>query len=194
MKTPGKGLIVAVFAGVLGLAAYSLLLWPDLEAIHASKDARPGLLSKYREAAGLAMNLDARKQQMRQLDDRFGVALAILPNPGYAWSPERVQSIESDIRTAAVAAGIGSPALSHGPNQFNESYFWRRIEILASGEYAQVVDFLQRISTASEYGGTVQYAAVKPTESGKGVRLIAEIFVYGYMDAETHAALKKEKP
>ncbi len=194
MRLPGKLLTGAVFAGVLALAAFLYLIWVDLEVIRESKDKRPELLLKYRAAAGLATNLETRRQQMRVLDERFGVALAILPNPGYARSPERLQSIETDIRRAAVAAGIGSPALSHGPNEHNESTTWRRIEVMAYGEYAQVVDFLQRISTASEFGGIVQYATIKPADSGKGVRLIAEILVYGFMDAETYAALKKGKP
>jgi Tfp pilus assembly protein PilO len=186
-------LALVLMLSVLGGMGWFGLLMPRFDSIDAAERKEIRLKDEYKTLKGQSINLDLYKQQLPTLDERFGALVAVLPSVARLWSAEEQQEVERKIGSLAQSLGMQAPKITAGPTAHEEHLATRRYQIVAAGDFRQLVRFLQGISTGSGQFWSVQHAALQPAETGSGLTLVAALQAHGFVHPETLAAWKKEK-
>ncbi len=137
---PGKIAFIAIaMVVVLGLGYY-FDTSEQLSELDSKAKKQEQLLADYKREYEKAVNLDAYREQMAEMKETFKGLLEQLPKN------TEIPGLLDEISYAASGAGV--ELLSH--KYLNESkkqfYIEKPIEIVATGSYHQIADFVSRIS------------------------------------------------
>lgn len=184
----------AAFAVVL-FAAYFFLI-SSLNAELAVAQGREGeLLKSYEEKAFKAMNLDAYKKQLADMEEAFGALLRQLPKD------TEVPSLLEDINHTGLGSGLTFSVIDLGLETRKEFYAELPINIVVTGDYhgfgafVSGVAALPRIVTLHDFSVTPAKGSGSK-KGGRGNRLLEMKVVaktYRYSDASEAPAKKKGK-
>ncbi|GAA0205235.1 type 4a pilus biogenesis protein PilO [Kangiella japonica] len=137
---PGKIVfIIIAMLVVLGLGYY-FDTSEQISELESKEKKEVQLLADYKREYEKAVNLDAYREQMAEMKETFKGLLEQLPKN------TEIPGLLDEISYAASGAGV--ELLSH--KYLNESkkafYIEKPIEIVATGNYHQIADFVSRIS------------------------------------------------
>lgn len=140
---PVKGvLVLLLFLGLLG-AGY----WFHIKTLQASLDsvaaAEAGLRSDLETKAILAANLEAYRQQMREMEESFGALLSQLP------SETEVPGLVEDITFTGLGSGLEFDSITLQPEVTQEFYIELPITIEVVGGYHDFGAFVSGVASLS---------------------------------------------
>lgn len=180
--------MIGAFA-VSAIVAYLALVAGPLEALDGARERQLALREQYLNASWKLANLDALRQQLATMKQRDQEIRKLLPNAdGLIVGRE---ALEQSIRAALPPRLSSSLELALGNSVMREFYAYRPFSIRVSGDFSDVLQFLQRVSTGAERLRIVRQLSLKPRSPGTGVTLVVEAFAFAYLTEDAVAALRK---
>jgi len=137
---PGKIVFIAIaMLVVLGLGYY-FDTSVQLDELESKKRQETQLLADYKREYEKAVNLDAYREQMAEMKETFKGLLEQLPKN------TEIPGLLDEISYAATGSGVELLSHKYLDESKKEFYIEKPIEILATGSYHQISDFVSRVS------------------------------------------------
>lgn len=188
---PVKGvLLVALFVLAIG-AGYWFLWSPSLDELDQAKSKETELRDTFLAKKKQAINLDAYKQQMVDVEKTFGALLRQLPDKS------QMDGLLTDINQAGLSQGLEFELFKPNPEMISEFYAEMPITIRVIGGYHEIGAFATEISKLSRIVtiNDISISALNKDKDGKDNkdgRLVmdATAKTYRYLDAGEIASKK----
>jgi len=195
LPMPVKAVLLAVvFVLLLGLGYY-FLLSPALETLDQEKAKEQQLRDVFLAKKSQAINLEAYRAQMVEIEKTFGALLRQLPDKS------QIDGLLTDINQAGLSRGLEFELFKPGSEIQAEFYAEMPIAIKVLGTYhdlgafASDISRLSRIVTISNVSVQPQNNKdakdVKPANADGMLVMEAVAKTYRYLDAEEVAAKQK---
>jgi type IV pilus assembly protein PilO len=184
---PVQAVMLAVIAIVIVGAGYWFLWSPSLDELEQAKlkevDLRNVFLAKKRQA----INLDAYKQQMVDIERTFGALLKQLPDKS------QMDGLLTDINQAGLERGLEFELFKPGQETIAEFYAEMPITIRVVGKYHDLGVFATDISKLSRIVTLNDVSISMNGKDGKDNRLTMDAIAktYRYLDASETSGKKK---
>ncbi len=182
-----KGLaIIILCAAVLGLG-YWFDTKAQLEELDKARTKENSLKKTFETKQRKAVNLDAYKMQMKEMEESFGTMLRQLP------SKTEVADLLIDITQTGLASGLEFNLFKPQSESPQEFYSELPITLKVNGSYHQFGDFVSAVAALPRIV-TLHNISIAGTESNLTMDATAK--TYRYLDEEEisqNAAKKKKK-
>lgn len=184
-------LLAAIFTLLLGVGYY-VLLGPALETLDQERAKEQDLRKVFFDKKSQAVNLEAYRAQMVEIEKTFGVLLRQLPDKS------QIDGLLTDINQAGLSRGLEFELFKPGSEVQAEFYAELPIAIKVLGTYHDLGDFASEISKLSRIV-TISDVFVQPRIEKNNKAAVADgVLVmeavaktYRYLDAEEIAAKQK---
>lgn len=186
-------LMLIMFVVIFGLGYW--YFWTDaFTALDEAKAKEEELRKVFLDKKAQAVNLDAYKQQMVEIEKTFGALLKQLPDKS------KMDGLLTDINQAGLARGLEFELFKPGTEVQTEFYAEMPISIKVLGGYHDLGAFatdiskLSRIVTLSDI--SIVPAAAKDGKTSGDATLVMDVTAktYRYLDAGEIAAKKTAAP
>lgn len=173
-------LLVIVFAG------YWFDWSTQMEELAAARQKETDLRSQFLEKKQQAVNLDAYRKQLAEIEQSFGAMLKQLPNKS------EMEALLTDINQAGLGRGLHFELFRPAPQEtMSEFYAELPITIKVTGAYHDIGAFASDVSQLSRIV-TLNDVAISTDKTGGGLVLDATAKTYRYLDDSEVAAQKKQ--
>jgi type IV pilus assembly protein PilO len=178
------GLLGILFA--LVVAGGWWFLWsPALESLDAGKAREDELKSTYVTKKGQAINLDAYKKQLADIQQSFGALLKQLPNR------QEMDALVTDVNQAGLGRGLEFELFRPEAETKKEFYAELPIRIKVGGSYHDIAAFTSDVAKLSRIV-TIHDISLVPAR-GSDLVMEAVAKTYRYLDEEEIVAGKPQK-
>jgi len=192
LPLPVKAVILGFLASLIVAAGYWFLWAPALAELKTAKDKEVELRDVFVTKKSLAVNLDAYKQQMVDIERTFGDLLRQLPNKS------QMDALLTDINQAGLERGLEFELFKPGQERQADFYAELPVSIKVTGSYHDIGAFatdvskLSRIVTLNDLSILPMAKDVKDKDN-KEFRLAMEATAntYRYLDPGEMAGKKK---
>ena len=181
---PRLATMIAVFA--VTVAAAWWFDWKPLgETLEASQRAEQELRNKWVAKKTQAVNLEAYKQQLADIDREFGALLRQLPNKA------EMDSLLADINQAGLGRGLLFELFKPGNDVIHDFYAEMPIQVQVAGSYHDLGAFAEDVAQMPRIV-SLQDIGLKMNDDGKMV-LNGKAVTYRYLDDEELAAQRNAR-
>lgn len=183
---PVKGVLLGVLFVLVVAAGYWFLWSPSLDELDQAKSKESELRNTFLAKKGQAINLDAYKQQMVDVEKTFGALLRQLPDKS------QMDGLLTDINQAGLSRGLDFELFKPNQEVVSEFYAEMPIAIKVIGTYHDLGAFATEISKLSRIV-TINDISISPAnKDAKDSKLAMEAIAktYRYLDASEVAARK----
>lgn len=181
---PRIAVFVALLVAVLALAWW--FDWRDQVALLEQREAEEvQLRNDWVTKKKLAVNLDAYKLQLEEIDRQFGALLKQLPNRA------EMDSLLSDINQAGVGRGLQFELFKPGAEVVKDFYAEMPIDVRIIGAYNDLGAFAEDVARMSRIV-TLDNVAIEAQKEG-GLKLEAKAITYRYLDEEELAQKRQQE-
>jgi type IV pilus assembly protein PilO len=191
LPLPVRAVLLGGLALLILAAAYWFLWKPALEELDQAKAKESQLREVFLSKKAEAINLDAYKQQMVEIEKTFGVLLKQLPDRS------QMDGLLTDINQAGLERGLEFELFKPGQEVTQDFYAEMPISIKVVGDYHDLGVFASDISKLSRIVtlNNLAIAAPKDSKDNKDNRLAMEAIAktYRYLDPNEIAAKAAEK-
>lgn len=195
LPPPVKVVLLLVLLTILVAAGYWFFWKPALEQLEVSRNKEAQLRKVFLDKKKQAINLDAYRKQMEEVDRTFGEMLKQLPDKS------QMAALLTDINQVGLARGLEFELFKPGKEVVGDFYAELPIQLKVLGNYhdlggfAEDISRLPRIVTLNDVVITKVSAAKKSrsgpvSEDKSALMLEAVAKTYRYLDAEEVARKK----
>ncbi|MEY3747861.1 MAG: hypothetical protein RL194_1320 [Pseudomonadota bacterium] len=195
LPLPVKVVLLLVLLTILVGAGYWFFWKPALEQLEVSHNKEMQLRKVFLDKKKQAINLDAYRKQLEEVDRTFGEMLKQLPDKS------QMAALLTDINQVGLARGLEFELFKPGKEVVGDFYAELPIQIKVLGNYhdlggfAEDISRLPRIVTLNDVVITKVSAAKKsrsgPVSEDKSALLLEAVAkTYRYLDAEEIASKK----
>ncbi len=192
LPVPVKAVLLTAIFVLLLSVGYYILLSPALETLDQERAKEQDLRNIFLNKKSQAINLEAYRAQMVEIEKTFGALLKQLPDKS------QIDGLLTDINQAGLSRGLEFELFKPGSEVQAEFYAEMPIAIKVLGTYHDLGDFASDISKLSRIV-TISNVFVQPHNSknakvtGADGMLVMEAVAktYRYLDAEEIAAKQK---
>ena len=178
-----------VALGILILVIIGAGWWFDwrsgMTALDAAKMKEGDLRSEFTTKKVQAINLEAYKKQLADIDQAFGALLKQLPNK------QEMDALITDVNQAGLGRGLQFELFKPEPETIAEFYAETPIKVKVTGGYHDIAAFVSDVSKLSRIV-TLQDIAMEPAKDGV-LNMDATVKTYRYLDDEEVIAQKQAK-
>ena len=158
--------------------------WSDqLDQLKSSESAEVALREEWKSKKRMAVNLDAHRQQLAEIDRQFGALLRQLPNKA------EMDSLLADINQAGLGRGCSSTS-SPGSDVVRDFYAEMPIAVKVVGAYRDLGAFIGDVAKMPRIV-TMQDIAIASDKDGR-LTLDGKAVTYRYLDEDELAAQRKK--
>ncbi len=176
----------AVLICILILAAgYWFIIKDQLAELEKVERAEVALREEFRNKKALAVNLEAYKQQMVEMQERFGVMLRQLPNR------TEVPELLIDITQTGLGRGLQFDLFQPRNKRVADFYAELPVNIKVRGTYHQLGEFVSDVAALPRIV-TIDDLVLSP-EGGQVLSMSAVAKTYHYLDEEQVAERQAAK-
>jgi type IV pilus assembly protein PilO len=182
-----------VALGLLCVALVAAGWWFDwrggMETLDAAKQKETELRGVFTTKKNQAINLEAYKKQLADIQQAFGALLKQLPNK------QEMDALITDINQAGLGRGLQFELFRPEAETVSEFYAETPIQVKVTGGYHDVAAFVSDVSKLSRIV-TMQNVSMQPGKDGV-LNMDAVVKTYRYLDEEEIVARKqqaKEQP
>jgi len=191
LPVPVKAVLLAVLFVLILAVGYYFLLSPTLETLDQEKAKEQQLKDVFFQKKSQAINLEAYRAQMVEIEKTFGALLRQLPDKS------QIDGLLTDINQAGLSRGLEFELFKPGNETQAEFYAEMPIAIKVLGTYHDLGAFatdiskLSRIVTISDV--TVQPKSKDAKAANADAILVMEAVAktYRYLDADEISAKQK---
>ncbi len=156
-----------------------------METLDVAKKKEEELRSTFTVKKTQAINLEAYKKQLADIEQAFGALLKQLPNK------QEMDALITDVNQAGLGRGLQFELFKPEAETMSEFYAETPIRVKVTGGYHDVAAFVSDVSKLSRIV-TLQDIAMEPTKEGV-LAMDATVKTYRYLDDEEVMAQKKAK-
>jgi type IV pilus assembly protein PilO len=174
----------------LGLLCVAIVLagwWFDwrngMETLNAAKQKETELRSVFTTKKNQAINLEAYKKQLADIEQAFGALLKQLPNK------QEMDALITDVNQAGLGRGLQFDLFKPEAETISEFYAETPIRVKVTGCYHDIAAFVSDVSKLSRIV-TLQDIAMEPAKDGV-LNMDAIVKTYRYLDDEELIARKQ---
>jgi len=160
-----------------------------METLDAAKQKETELRGVFTTKKNQAINLDAYKKQLADIEQAFGALLKQLPNK------QEMDALITDVNQAGLGRGLQFDLFKPEGETISEFYAETPIRVKVTGGYHDIASFVSDVSKLSRIV-TLQDIAMEPAKDGV-LNMDAIVRTYRYLDDEEVIARKqqaKEQP
>jgi len=195
LPSPVKVVLLLVLLTILVAAGYWFFWKPALEQLEVSRNKEAQLRKVFLDKKKQAINLEAYRKQLEEVDRTFGEMLKQLPDKS------QMAALLTDINQVGLARGLEFELFKPGKEVVGDFYAELPIQLKVLGNYhdlggfAEDISRLPRIVTLNDVVITKVSAAKKSrsgpvSEDKSALMLEAVAKTYRYLDAEEVARKK----
>ncbi len=175
-----RWVIIFLVGAALLYAGYHFLIEPEQQTLAKMERTEKQLRESFLIKKEQVVNLPAYREQMVEIQDRFGVVLKQLPNK------TEVPALLIDISQAGLSRGLVFNQFKPANPRTEEFYVTLPISVKVSGTYHQLAEFisdlaaLPRIVTVGDMvitGGGIN--------DSTALSMTAQVFTYQYLEEQT---------
>ncbi|ODU48866.1 MAG: pilus assembly protein PilO [Thiobacillus sp. SCN 63-374] len=174
--------------GLLCVAIVAAGWWFDwrggMETLDAAKQKETELRSVFTTKKNQAINLEAYKKQLADIEQAFGALLKQLPNK------QEMDALITDVNQAGLGRGLQFDLFKPEAETASEFYAETPIRVKVTGGYHDVAAFVSDVSKLSRIV-TLQDIAMEPAKDGV-LNMDAVVKTYRYLDDEELIARKQQ--
>lgn len=182
---PVRAAVLAVVFLLTIIAGYWFVWSSQLSMLSADKQQELSLRQEFLEKKREAVNLDAYRQQLAEINHAFGALLRELPDKS------QVAALLTDINEAGLGRGLKFDLFKPGAETLKDFYAVMPISIKVSGNYHDFGAFASDIAQLSRIA-TLKDISVAPNKDGT-LTMNATIETYRYLDEAEIAAQQPKK-
>lgn len=173
------GVIVIVFAAVLGLGVYWFIIQDKLPQLQRAQADEQTLHVTFENKQRKAANYDAYKEQLSQMEQSFGTMLRQLPGE------TEIPSLIVDISQTGLASGLQEKLFQPQPEIPKDFYAEKPIMISLSGGYHEIANFVSGVAALPRIV-TLHNINITPDNASNFDQLTLEVTAktYRYLDEE----------
>ena len=176
--------LVLMFVFIMVLAA--LLDWRDQwDQLEAGRKEEETLRQNWYGKKAQAVNLDAYRQQLKDIEQQFGALLKQLPNRS------EVDALLTDINQAGLGRGLEFELFRPGAQRVADFYAELPIQIRVTGSYHDMGAFASDVAQLSRIV-TLNNIAIQGDKNALSMEAVAKTF--RYLDEDELAAQRKTAP
>ena len=186
---PTKLVALALLCAAIVLAGWWFDWRGGIEALDTAKQKETELRGVFTTKKNQAVNLEAYKKQLADIEQAFGALLKQLPNK------QEMDALITDVNQAGLGRGLQFDLFKPEAETVSEFYAETPIRVKVTGGYHDVAAFVSDISKLSRIV-TLQDIAMDPAKDGV-LNMDAVVKTYRYLDDEEVIARKqqgKEQP
>ncbi len=176
-------LLVLLLCGLV-FAGWWFLWSPALNTLEAGQTREQELKSNYTTKKGQAINLEAYKKQLVDIEQAFGALLKQLPNR------QEMDALITDVNQAGLGRGLQFELFRPGTETQTEFYAELPISVKVTGGYHDIAAFTSDIAKLSRIV-TLHDINLQPNNAG--LVMDATVKTYRYLDDEEIIARKKQE-
>lgn len=166
-------------------AGYWFIIKDQLAELEKAERAEVALRDEFSEKKALAVNLEAYKQQMVEMQERFGVMLRQLPNR------TEVPELLIDITQTGLGRGLQFDLFQPKNKRVADFYAELPINIRVKGTYHQLGEFVSDVAALPRIV-TIDDLVLSPS-NGEILTMSAVAKTYHYLDEEQIAQRQAAK-
>lgn len=184
---PVKGVLLGTLLVLIVGAGYWFMWSPALEELEVAKQKEVELREVFLNKKRQAINLDAYKQQMIDIEKTFGALLRQLPDKS------KMDGLLTDINQAGLERGLEFELFKPGQESIADFYAEMPITIKVTGNYHDLGAFATDISKLSRIVTLNDLTVVSGSKDGKDAKLVMDAIAktYRYLDSSEVASKKK---
>lgn len=156
-----------------------------MEALDTSKQKETELRGVFTTKKNQAINLDAYKKQLEDIEQAFGALLKQLPNK------QEMDALITDVNQAGLGRGLQFELFKPDAETISEFYAETPIHVKVTGSYHDIAAFVSDVSKLSRIV-TLQNIAMEPAKDGV-LNMDAVVRTYRYLDDEEVIARKQQQ-
>ena len=180
-----RWVVVVVVAGGLMFGGYKYFIEPERAALAKLERRENKLKEIFLNKKELVINLPAYREQMKEIQDRFGVVLRQLPNR------DQVPALLIDISQAGLARGLKFEQFKPSKASTDEFYKRMPISITVLGRFHQLAEFISDLASLPRI---VTVGNMKISrEGGRILKMNAQLFTYQYIQNNNNSQSKDKK-
>lgn len=172
-------LIVALLVGF----GYFQIWSPQLEQLDAGKVKEDELKTVYLDKKSKAINLDAYKQQLLEIEESFGAMLKQLPKKS------EMDALLTEINQVGLGRGLQFELFKPGNEELKTETAELPVTVKIAGSYHDLAAFTSDVAQLSRIV-TLSDIKIEPSKEF-GMLLSATARTYRYLDPEEALAVKK---
>lgn len=176
--------MVALIAAGLLYGGYKYFLKPEKNALAKLEHTERQLKDAFLIKKELVINLPAYKEQMLEIQDRFGVVLKQLPDK------TEVPALLIDISQAGLTRGLKFRQFKPANQRTEEFYITLPISVVVAGKFHQFAEFISDLASLPRIVTLGNMNVVRD----KTMELVmqAELFTYQYLEESTGQAVEEK--
>ena len=178
-----KATILAVLFAAIVFAGYWFAWSGQMDALNTAKQEEMSLRDTYLNKKRQAINLDAYKQQLKDIERSFGALLKQLPNKS------EMDALLTDINQAGLGRGLQFELFKPGTEKIGDFYAELPINVRLTGSYHDLSAFASDIAQLPRIV-TLHDIEIAPEKDGT-LSMNAIVKTYRYLDDDEIAAQKK---
>lgn len=180
-----RATVLAVVFLLTLLAGYWFVWSGQLTTLGNDKQKELSLRQEFLDKKMQAVNLDAYRQQLAEINHAFGALLRELPDKS------QVASLLTDINEAGLGRGLKFDLFKPGAETLKDFYAVMPISIRVSGNYHDFGAFASDVAQLSRIA-TLRNININPNKDGS-LTMNATIETYRYLDDAEMAAQQPKK-
>jgi len=178
--------IFVVGAGLLW-GGYKYLIEPEQLELAKLEREESQLRESFLIKKEQVVNLPAYREQMVEIQDRFGVVLKQLPNK------TEVPALLIDISQAGLSRGLVFNQFKPGSPRTDEFYITLPISINVSGSYHQLAEFISDLAALPRIVTLGDMSITGGGSDGTNLKMNAQLYTYQYLEEEMFERDANEK-
>lgn len=168
--------VLAILFVILVAGGWWFLWSPALSKLKEGQEKEEELKTSYQTKRGQAVNLEAYKKQLNDIQEAFGALLKQLPNK------QEMDALITDINQAGLGRGLQFDLFKPGAEEKTEFYAVLPITVKISGGYHDIAAFTSDIAKLPRIV-TLHDINLQPSKTG-GLTMDATVKTYRYLDAK----------
>jgi len=181
---PSKLVALALLCVALVVAGWWFDWRGGMETLDVTKQKEVELRSVFTTKKNQAINLEAYKKQLADIEQAFGALLKQLPNK------QEMDALITDVNQAGLGRGLQFDLFKPEAETVSEFYAETPIRVKVTGGYHDVAAFVSDVSKLSRIV-TLQNIAMEPAKDGV-LNMDAIVKTYRYLDDEEVIARKQQ--
>ncbi len=189
--TAVKAVIIVLLCILVAVAGYFLDITDQINKLKSVTAQEQVLRNKFMGKQAKAANLDAYKQQLKEMRTSFGVLLRQLPNQ------TEIETLLTDISQTGISSGLDIDYFKPVGLRPKEFYSEYPIKLKVTGHFHQFGQFISGVAALPRIV-TIQDISIKPAQPKKdtgntgGGKLTMEVtaVTYQYLDEKAQGAKK----